>query len=145
MLNIFYLTLPSQQWTTTSPRGQQQIKNFPWRRWGSSLPGLRTLDPSLSLPSTPAQIFGHTCLSLNLSLSGYFSPRILNGVLTYKRNKIWGINKLWGPTLPADTCGKTNSACIDGGLSRVLRVRIHWSEDPHQRQRNLKKWFIMSI
>ena len=33
--------------------------NFHWRRWGSSLPGLRMLDPPLSPPSTPAEFFWH--------------------------------------------------------------------------------------
>ena len=36
--------------------------NFRWRRWGFSLPGLRTLDPPLSSKSTPAEIFQPTCL-----------------------------------------------------------------------------------
>ena len=37
-------------------------QHFRWRRWGSSLPGLRTLDPPLSPPSTPAEFFRRTCL-----------------------------------------------------------------------------------
>ena len=37
-------------------------KNFRSRRWGSSLPGLRTRDPPLSPPSTWAEIFRRTCL-----------------------------------------------------------------------------------
>ena len=36
--------------------------NFRWRRWGSSLPGLCTLDPLLSPPSKPAEIFQRMCL-----------------------------------------------------------------------------------
>ena len=36
-----------------SKERERQIINFRWRRWGSSLPGLRTLDPLLSTPSTP--------------------------------------------------------------------------------------------
>ena len=35
---------------------------FRWGRWGSSLPGLRTLNPLLSPPSTPVEIFRRTCL-----------------------------------------------------------------------------------
>ena len=38
------------------------IENFRWRRWGSSLPGLRMRDPPLGPPSTPAEIFRRTCL-----------------------------------------------------------------------------------
>ena len=41
-------------------------ENFRWRRWGSSLPGLRTLDPPLRHPSTPVEIFWHTCLQSHL-------------------------------------------------------------------------------
>ena len=37
-------------------------QNFRSRWWGSSLPGLRTLDPPLSPQSTPAEIFRCTCL-----------------------------------------------------------------------------------
>ena len=36
--------------------------NFRWRRWGSPFPGLRTLDPPLSPPWTPSEIYRHTCL-----------------------------------------------------------------------------------
>ena len=32
-------------------------KIFRWHRWGSSRPGLRTLDPPLSPPLTPAEIW----------------------------------------------------------------------------------------
>ena len=32
------------------------FKKFLWRRWGSSLPGLRTFDPPLSPPLTQAEI-----------------------------------------------------------------------------------------
>ena len=37
-------------------------KNFHSRRWGSSLPGLRTQDPQLGPPLTLAEIFWRTCL-----------------------------------------------------------------------------------
>ena len=43
--------------------------NFRSRRWGSSLPGLRTRDPLLSPPSTWAEIFRHTCLQSHLPTS----------------------------------------------------------------------------
>jgi hypothetical protein len=39
-----------------------RLGNFRCRRWGSSLPGLRTLDPPLIPPSTPAEIFWRICL-----------------------------------------------------------------------------------
>ena len=41
-------------------------KNFRSRRWGSLLPGLRTRDPTLSPPSTWAEIFRHTFLQSHL-------------------------------------------------------------------------------
>ena len=37
-------------------------RNFRSRRWGSSLTGLRTLDPPLGPPSTLAESFWRTCL-----------------------------------------------------------------------------------
>ena len=43
--------------------------DFRWRRWGSSLPGLRTLDPPRSPPSTPAEIVRCTCLQSHLQTS----------------------------------------------------------------------------
>ncbi len=43
--------------------------NFRSRRWGSSLPGLRTRDPPLRPPSTWAEIFRHTCLQSCLKTS----------------------------------------------------------------------------
>ena len=42
------------------------IEKFPLAPMGSSLPGLRTLDPPLGPPSTPAKIFWHTCLQSQL-------------------------------------------------------------------------------
>ena len=36
--------------------------DFRWRRWGSLLPGLRTLDPPRSPPSTQVAFFRRTCL-----------------------------------------------------------------------------------
>ena len=44
-------------------------KNFRSRRWGSSLPGLRTRDPPLSPLSTWAKIFRHLCLQSHLQTS----------------------------------------------------------------------------
>ena len=38
-----------------SKPGVNILQNFRWRRWGSSLPGLHTLDPPLSLTSTPVE------------------------------------------------------------------------------------------
>ena len=40
----------------------KDINNFHSRRWGCSLPGLRTRDPLLSPQSTPAVIFRRTSL-----------------------------------------------------------------------------------
>ena len=48
------------------------IYNFRWRRWGSSLPGLRMLDPPLSPPSKPAEILRRMCLGLFLDPKSYF-------------------------------------------------------------------------
>ena len=46
-----------------SPESLERLgKKFRWRRWGSSLPGLRILDPPLSPPSTPDEIFRRTFL-----------------------------------------------------------------------------------
>ena len=56
------------------------IDNFRWRRWGSSLPGLRTLDPPLSPPSTPAEMFRRTCLHNSFKITpkgGGDVPQIL--------------------------------------------------------------------
>ena len=44
-------------------------KNFRSRRWGSSLPGLRTRDPPLSPQSMWAEIFRRTCLQSHLQTS----------------------------------------------------------------------------
>ena len=33
------------------------LQKYHWRQWGSSLTGLRTLDPPLGPPSTPAECF----------------------------------------------------------------------------------------
>ena len=44
------------------PNWSKFQRKFRWRRWGSSLPGLCTLDPPLSPPSKPAEIFRCTCL-----------------------------------------------------------------------------------
>ena len=41
---------------------KDKIIRFRWRRWGSSLSGLHTIDPPLSPPSTPAEMFWRTCL-----------------------------------------------------------------------------------
>ena len=57
-LAVFYL----DQKSCVTVRRRQLIKNFRWRRWGSSLPVLPKLDPLLSPPSTPAEIFRRTCL-----------------------------------------------------------------------------------
>ena len=55
-------------WTVTTPSMGNGActpliyRYFRWRRWGSSLLGLRTLDPPLRPPSTPADFFcGHVC------------------------------------------------------------------------------------
>ena len=42
---------------------------FRWRRWGSSHPGLGTLDPPLGPPFTTAEIFRLTCLQSHLQTS----------------------------------------------------------------------------
>ena len=47
----------------------KSILNFRWRRWGSLVPGLRTLDPPLSPSSTPAEIFQCMCLQSHLQTS----------------------------------------------------------------------------
>ena len=43
--------------------------HFCWRRWGFSLPGLRTRDHPLGPPSTLAEIFRHKCLQSTLQTS----------------------------------------------------------------------------
>ena len=47
----------------------KQQQKFRSRRWGSSLPGLRTQDPPLSPPSTWAEIFRRMCLQSHLQTS----------------------------------------------------------------------------
>ena len=44
--------------------------NFLWRQWGSSLPGLRMLEPPLSPPSTPVDIFRRTSLGGGTKVEG---------------------------------------------------------------------------
>ena len=54
----------------TQPNFMSKIWNvFRSRRWGSSLPGLNTLDPPFGAPSTWAEIFRRTCLQSNLQTS----------------------------------------------------------------------------
>ena len=43
---------------------QKMLFKFRWRQWGYLLPGLRTLDPSLSPPLIPAEIFSAKCLKI---------------------------------------------------------------------------------
>ena len=45
------------------------LEYFHSRRWGSSLPGLCTLDPPLKPQSTWAEIFQHMCLQSHLQTS----------------------------------------------------------------------------
>jgi hypothetical protein len=50
-------------------------KIFRWRRWGSSLPGLRMLDPPLCPPSTPVEVFWPTSLGGGVkNLINFLSP-----------------------------------------------------------------------
>ena len=69
----FSLTEPNQRLTKDALArvGNRQTKvinharekeKFNWRRWGSSLTGLRTLDLTLGPPSTPAEFVRRTCL-----------------------------------------------------------------------------------
>ena len=46
-----------------------KLREFHKCRWGSSLPGLRTLDPPLGAPSTLAEIFRRTGLQSHLQTS----------------------------------------------------------------------------
>ena len=70
---------------------------FRWLQWGSSLPGLRTLDPPLSNPSTPAEIFGtHVCKvtfnHLPRSLTSHIqSFRTLGQILNFSLKKLKNI------------------------------------------------------
>ena len=66
---------------------------FCWRRWGSSHPGLRMLDPLLSPPSTPAEIVRRMCLQSHFQTSPptpqksypkFWNPRIIFEILEIK-------------------------------------------------------------
>ena len=76
--------------------------NFRWRLWGSSLPGLRMLDPPLSPQSTPAEICQHPCIHMyggggggrggwgcgkkNVELSRHFRP--FKALFLFSKTKI---------------------------------------------------------
>ena len=65
-------TTPSGRKVCDPERKKEERKimpNFRSRRWGSSLPGLRTRDPPLSPPSTWAEIFRRACLQSHLKKS----------------------------------------------------------------------------
>ena len=67
--DIFNLRLFVRTSHSISFCGCPVSKKFRSRRWGSSLPGLRTRDPPLGPPSTWAEIFRHACLQSGLQKS----------------------------------------------------------------------------
>ena len=80
-------------WIAVVRKQEKKRKNFRSRRWGSSLPGLRTRDPSLSPPSTWAEIFRRTCLQSHFFEISPFSGQ--NGVIL---GGPWN-NFYWNPAI----------------------------------------------
>ena len=74
------------------------LSNFRWRRWGSSLPGWRRLDPPLSPPSTPVEFCWSTCLQSHLKTS---PPTPQNSYLKFQNRRTTpsGNNPLVHPKL----------------------------------------------
>jgi hypothetical protein len=65
-------------------------ENFRWRRWGSSLPGLRTPDPPLSHQLTPAEFFFRcTCLGggTQKNVSPFGNPTITPSTMPRKKDR----------------------------------------------------------
>ena len=84
----------------------QISEKFHWRRLGSSLPGLCTLDPPLSPTSTPADIFRHTCLGaencLKVCLINFLAKSEISKHFSFfsQKNTIWGEKEFGGTPTP---------------------------------------------
>jgi hypothetical protein len=76
---------------------------FRWRRWGSSLPGLTTLDPPLSPPSKPAEIFRLMFLSW-----GVTKKNLPKSYFLANYNPMQFVFRRWGSSLPV--CARLTSA-----------------------------------
>ena len=77
---------------------KKEEEEFRWQRWGSSLPGLRTRDPPLGPPWTPAEICWRTCLQSHLQTS---PPTYLKSYLKFRNPRTTFENTpLFRPKMP---------------------------------------------
>ena len=99
---------PRWGWPTVFNFGWQYKQKICSRRWGSSLSGLRTLDPPLGPPSIWTEIFRCTCLQSHLqtcppthqkSYPKFWNPRKLLKIPPFSAQKCHSAGGRGGPRL----------------------------------------------